>query len=95
MKRRRIAWALILLLCAAALLSGSLLVLHTGRGCHASACPICMMLARRAGQLPFLLIAFAGAGLFGKLYRGRLYALPENQSVPDWTPVRRKVKLLD
>jgi len=95
MKQRRIALALILLLCATALLSGTLLVLHADHACHPASCPVCMNLARDTDSFLCLMAAFAGMGLFLSLHRQSLYPSAENRYVPDWTLVRRKVKLQD
>ena len=95
MKQRRFALALALFLCAAALLSGTLLVLHAEHGCRAASCSVCAGLSRNDESFLCLMTAFAGAGLMIALSKHCLCALAENRYVPDWTLVRRKVKLQD
>lgn len=96
MKRRRLARALIMLLCIAVLLSGTLLILHT-RHDHmhrVAECPVCMALERRAEASLCILSMLAIFGMIGSLALCG-FNLGENRFLPDWTPVRRKVKLLD
>lgn len=95
MKQRRFAFALALFLCAAALLSGALLVLHADHSCHPASCTVCTNLARDAESFLCLMAAFAGMGLLIALNKHCLCASAENRYVPDWTLVRRKVKLQD
>ena len=95
MKQRRIAIALVFFLCAAALLSGTLLVLHTDHECHQETCTLCMILARNTETFLCLLIAFAGMGLLGGQGKHCLDAPRGNRFIPDWTLVCRKVKLQD
>lgn len=96
MKRRKLARALILLLCIAVLLSGTLLILHTRHNhIHRVAeCSICMALERRAEASLCSLSMLTLFGLIGSLSLCA-FGLGENRFLPDWTPVRRKVKLLD
>lgn len=95
MKNRRIAWLLILLLCATAVLSGTLLILHADHSCHQTACPICTALTRSFESFLRAAAALALISLYTDLSRSFGFGLSENRFVPDWTPVRRKVKLLD
>lgn len=95
MKQRKIAIALVILLCASVLLSGTLLILHTGHECHRASCPVCAALARSMEAILGLLAALMVLGLFTNPNRRCLCVSPENRFVPDWTPVRRKVKLQD
>ncbi len=95
MKRRKIAWMLILLLCAMALLSGALLILYADHECRQVTCPVCIILARNTESFLSLLIASASIGLLGGLDKYCVYMSPENRFIPDWTLVRRKVKLQD
>ena len=95
MKNRKTAWLLVMLLCVTVVLSGTLLVLHADHACHPASCPVCMNLARDTDSFLCLMAAFAGMGLFLSLHRQSLYPSAENRYVPDWTLVRRKVKLQD
>jgi len=95
MKQRRIAAALILILCAAALLSGALLILHSGHDCHQATCPVCMILTRSTESFLCLLLACIGTELFLDVGQYHLLCISENRFVPDWTLVHRKVKLQD
>jgi len=95
MKRNAPVKALAVLLCGVLLLSGTLLVLHADHACHPASCPVCMNLARDTDSFLCLMAAFAGMGLFLSLHRQSLYPSAENRYVPDWTLVRRKVKLQD
>lgn len=95
MKQRRVAIALILLLCATALLTGTLLILHADHVCHQIVCPICAILTRDTDPFMCLFIAFAGAGLLSASNMHYFYSPAEDQFVPVWTPIRRKVKLQD
>ena len=95
MKQRRIAAALILLLCATALLSGALLILHSGHDCHQATCPVCTILTRNTESFLCLLLACIGMGLLFDVSKYRLLCISENRVVPDWTLVHRKVKLQD
>ncbi|MBQ8313777.1 MAG: hypothetical protein IJX84_11325 [Clostridia bacterium] len=94
MKHRRIAFALALLLGATALLSGTLLILHDGHECHQTACPLCTGLIQGLELLRMLAI-LAGVGLLISMRSLASSCLSENRYLPDWTPVRRKVKLLN
>ena len=93
MKNRKIAWTLILLLCATTLLSGTLLILHADHGCHQTACPICTALARSVETFLRAAAMLASIGLYIDVSCKFGFEAPENRFVPDWTPVRRKVKL--
>ena len=95
MKQRRIATALVLLFCATALLSGALLILHTGHDCHQVICPICTMLTRNTESFLCLLLTCVGMCYLFDVGKYRLLYVSENRFVPDWTLVRRKVKLQD
>ena len=95
MKQRIIALVLILLVCATALLTSPHLILHADPECHQTACPVCKMLVQNDEGFICLLAALVGAGLFSIPDQHFLHASPENRFVPDWTLVRRKVKLLD
>ena len=95
MKQRRIAAAMILLLCVTALLSGALLILHTGHDCHQATCPVCTILTRNTESFLCLLPACMGMGLLFDVGKYRLLCISENRLVPDWTLVHRKVKLQD
>lgn len=95
MKQRRIAAVMILLLCVTALLSGALLILHTGHDCHQATCPVCTILTRNTESFLCLLLAYMGIGLFFDVSKYRLLCISENWVVPDWTLVHRKVKLQD
>ena len=95
MKQRRIAAALILLLCATALLSGALLILYSGHECHQATCPVCTVLTRNTESFLCLLLACIGMGLPFDVNKNRLLFISENRVVPEWTLVHRKVKLQD
>lgn len=94
MKRRRIAWALAALMCAIALVSGMhLILLHTGHECHPLTCPVCIAIE----QIEACLHVFAVLGMLA-LLRGGYFSrlrMVERWFVPHWTPVLRKVKLLN
>jgi len=95
MKRGKRTAALAWFMCAVMLVFGTLLVLHADHACHPASCPVCMNLARDTDSFLCLMAAFAGMGLFLSLHRQSLYPSAENRYVPDWTLVRRKVKLQD
>lgn len=95
MKHRKIVLALIVLMCIAALLSGTLLALHADHECHQTACHVCMLLAQNAKTFLCAAAACAVIGLLGNLIQFCLYGFNESRYVPDWTLVRRKVELLD
>ena len=95
MKQRRIAAALILLLCVTALLSGALLILHSGHECHPATCLVCTVLTRSTETLSCLLFLCMGIGLLFDAGKYRLLCISENRVVPGWTLVHRKVKLQD
>lgn len=95
MKNRKIAWLLLLLLCLTALLSGTLLILHSDHGCQQTACPICMALTRSFESFLCATAVLAITGLYRDLSRSFGFGSPESRFIPDWTPVRRKVKLLN
>ena len=95
MKQRSIAAALILLLCVTALLSGALLILHSGHECHQATCPVCTILTRNTEFFLCLLFACIGTGLLFDVGKYRLLFIAENRVVPEWTLVHRKVKLQD
>ena len=95
MKLRRIAVVLIVLLCASALLTGTLLILHGDHTCHESTCTICMAMAQRMEHILGALAILTAFGLLGDLTLWRLGLPAENRYVPGWTLVQRKVKLLD
>ena len=96
MTRRRIALSILLVLCAAVFVSGTLLILHPAHDCPQAVCPVCMALARRTEMECCLLAALSAGGML--LLLSRVEPLPlhaENQFLTDWTPVRKKVKLLN
>lgn len=93
MTRRKIAWSMVLLLCAAVFLSGTLLILHPDHECCQTTCAVCTALERRSEILCLLATVMLG-GLLLMLYQ-RAPLQGENQFLPDWTPVRGKVKLLN
>lgn len=94
MNHRKIAITLMLLLCVTVLLSGTLLILHAGHDCRPAACPVCAILAQTAGAFLSSVAVLVSLALLHDMKR-LLYASPENRFVPERTPVRRKVKLLD
>ena len=93
MTRRKIALSMVLLLCAAVFLSGTLLILHPDHECCQTTCAVCTALERRS-EILCLLAAVLSGGLLVMLYQ-RAPLQGENQFLPDWTPVRGKVKLLN
>ena len=95
MNNRKIAWALILLLCATALFSGTLLILHAGHSCHQTTCPICIVLTHSDETLLYAAAMLYSIGLCIDAGAKFSFDLSENRVVSDWTPVRRKVKLQD
>ena len=95
MKHRIAAILLALILCAVALLIGPHLVFHGEPHSHEISCLVCRFLMQNEDLFICLLAAFTGVGLLGSAERCFLRAASENQPVPDWTPVRLKVKLLD
>jgi len=95
MKKRKIAWMLIMLLCLMALFSGALLILHADHDCHRTACPICIILPRSGETFLYAAAMLYSIGLCIDVSRKFGFDLPENRFVPDWTPVHRKVKLQD
>jgi len=95
MKHRRIMLALIVLLCIVALLSGTLLALHADHECHQTACHVCMLLAQSAKTCLYAAVACLSIGLLENLIQRCLCGFNESRYIPDWTLVRRKVKLLD
>lgn len=95
MKQRRIAISLLVLLCATALLSGSLLILHAEHQCNQDTCLVCAILEHNAEFSLSLLLVFASIGFLEKTEKRWMYAFSENLFMPDWTPVRQKVKLQD
>ena len=95
MKNRKIAWLLLLLLCATALLSGTLLILHADHVCHQTACPICTALTQSFESFLCLTAVTVTTGLYRDVSRSFGFGSPESRFIPDWTPVRRKVKLLN
>ena len=95
MKHNKGTAALALLMCAAFLLSGTLLVLHADHACHECTCAICPILARCMEIFLGVLAVFAATGFLGDIGIGRCYGPPENRTVPEWTLVQRKVKLLN
>lgn len=93
-KRRRIAWALAALMCVIALFSGAhLILLHIGHECHPLTCPVCMAIRQIEACLHVLavlgMLALLRGGYFSRL------RMVERWFVPHWTPVLRKVMLLD
>lgn len=86
-----LAW----IMCAAFLLSGTLLVLHADHACRESACTVCPILVRCMEIFLCVLAVFAAMGFSGDTGIGRCYGPPENRTVPEWTLVQRKVKLLN
>ena len=95
MKNRKIAWLLAMLLCVAVVLSGTLLILHADHECSQTACPVCMVLMRSDESFLCAVAMMAATGLCVDICHGFGFDPPENRFVPEWTPVRRKVKLLD
>ena len=92
MRQRKIVSALILMLCATVFLSGTLLILHTEHECHHAECSICMALQRE--EIALYIIAMLVVGSLALSTSGGA-VLWEDRYLPDWTPVRRKVKLLN
>jgi len=95
MKHRIMALSLALILCAVALLIGPHLVFHEGSHNHEVSCIVCRYLMQNEDVFVCLLAAFAGMGLLGSTGMFFRWAALKNRIVPDWTPVRLKVKLLD
>ena len=95
MKQRRMAQALVLLLCVSAFLSGALLILHSGHDCHQAACPVCAIWTRGTESFLCLLFACTGMGLVSCAAKYRLLFTSENRFSSDGTLVHRKVKLLN
>lgn len=95
MNRRILAALLAVLLCMTALLSGALLILHKDHGCINEACAVCMLLERGAEILQGLFLVCLAVSATVRNENGCLFASLENQRLPDWTPVRRKVKMQD
>lgn len=95
MKHRIAAVILALILCAVALLIGPHLVFHGEPHSHEISCLVCRFLLQNEDLFICLLAAFTGVGLLSSAGEYFLWAASENQPVPDWTPVRLKVKLLD
>lgn len=95
MRRRRIALFLALFIFAFALLSGTLLILHTDHECHLAICPVCILLDQNFECFLGLFCIFTGIRPLFDLAGRYLVSLSENRFIPDWTPVRLKVKLLD
>lgn len=93
MKQRRIALALILLLCLSALLSGALLILHSNHLCHQNTCSVCMMLVRSSETFMYFAFALAGIGMIVDSGMRNANASRENRFSSDGTLVRLKVKL--
>ncbi len=93
MKQRKIAIALILLLCITALLSGTHLILHTGDHSHPATCLVCAMLARNTETYLCLVLAVAGIGLIGSSDKNDLNSEKENRLISDWTLVHRKIRM--
>lgn len=94
MKQRRIAWALLLLMCASALLSGALLILYGHHECLHEACTVCAVL-EKSRQAELMALALLTAVCLMRMLRTGSVAPAENQFIPDWTPVQLKVKMLD
>jgi len=95
MKRNAPVKALAVLLCGVLLLSGTLLVLHSGHSCQDTSCTLCPIID---GFIKMLLGAIASAASLGLVHRiraGRCYGPPENRYEPEWTLVQQKVKLLN
>ena len=95
MKHRIAAFILALILCAAALLVSPHLIFHADPEHHQSQCCVCEILTQGKDSLVCLLAYIAATALLSSAGRYFLSLSPENQPVPDWTPVRLKVKLLD
>ncbi len=93
MKQRKIALALILLLCASALLSGALLILHAEHICQSATCSVCMMLTRNSATFLCFMLACAGIGLIANGDKRYLNSAQENRLISDWTLVRRKIRM--
>ena len=95
MKRGKRTAAMAWFMCAVMLVFGTLLVLHADHICHDHTCVICPILARCMEIFLCALAVFTAAGFSGDTGMGRCYGPPENRTVPEWTLVQRKVKLLN
>ena len=95
MKRSKWIAALVWLLCAAVLLSGALLVFHAGHACHDQACVLCPILEHCKMALLGVLAIAAAASLWMREGAPSPSTPKENRFDPEWTLVRRKVKLLN
>ena len=95
MKHRIAAFTLALILCATALLISPHLVFHADPEHRHTACLVCEILEQIKDSFVCLIVCITGVGLLSVKGRCFLHAPMENQLVPDWTPVRLKVKLLD
>lgn len=95
MKHSKWAATLAIVLCAAALLSGTLLVLHADHACCGDSCRICPVLARCLDVILGMIAVISLTGILTSTGAGRQFRFLENRFVPDWTLVRLKVKLLN
>lgn len=95
MNCRRVSGALALMMILLTVISGTLLVLHAEHDCHEAKCPTCMVLARTVENLLSLTALAGSAWLFMIAVSSGNAAPPEDRLMPVWTPVRRKVKLLN
>lgn len=95
MKRRGIALALAVLLCAMSILSCALPALHANHACEHTVCAVCTILTQIKTAALGLAIVFVGMGFLFEAKPRLLYAAQTSCLSWNETPVRRKVKLLD
>ena len=95
MNKRKISAALAILLIISMVLSGTLLILLAEHECHDVICHTCLEIARRVEMLLGSIALLIAVGMFTAESCDHIFGPPEDRYVPDWTPVRRKVKLLN
>lgn len=95
MKQSTLKATLALLLCGVMLLSGTLLVLHSGHACQETSCPVCPVIDSFIRLLMGVIAAVSWSLTAGYLLCRQYSRPPENRFVPEWTLVQRKVKLLN